>query len=551
MRGFSHKNNQRDEYSLLGRQWEVAKAVLQFILLLSWDFIRGKNGKLQRRIRARWLVAKLVELGPTFIKIGQVLSTRPDLIPLEYVEELANLQDRVPPFLSEEAIRIIEEELGKKIEEIFEFFERVPLAAASLGQVHRAKLKNGKLVVVKVQRRNLDKLFEVDFKALENIIWIANLIIPGFRRYEIDLIAKDFFEILSREIDYIKEGENAERFSYNFRDNPRVVVPKVYWEYTTKRVITMEYLPGIKIDDREALIEKNIPIKPLIELGVCTYLKQLLEDGFFQSDPHPGNMAVREDGAIIFYDFGAMAEVNVLAKEQMVQTFFAILQKDTDRVLEALIQMGLIKPVGDMTAVRRLISFLLNRFLDKPLDVNAFKEISAEIYQMFEKQPFRLPPQLTFVIKALTTLDGIARTLDSNYSLLAASQPFVRNLTRSNSSGNILVVFAREGKKLLQQQLQKPPRWERAFNEFQKRLGEGELQIRCRSLEEERIAKSIYLAVKTLIYACITGFSFLNGILLASTTHQSWSLVFFCLGGLFAFLLINSLVKMSMMERFF
>lgn len=540
---------ERKRYYLFARQWDITITFLHFFSLLFLDFITKNNTSFQKRKRARWLVKKLIFLGPTFIKIGQALSTRPDLIPLEYVEEFSQLQDRVPPFLSEDAIAVIESELGNKIENLFTEFERVPIAAASLGQVHRAVLKTGEKVVIKVQRSGLEQLFKLDFQVLKLLITILNNLIPNFRKYELNLIYQEFFEILFAEIDYIKEGENADRFRFNFQNEPQVIVPIVYWQYTTKRVLTLEYLPGIKINDKEALLAKKIPIKPLIELGICTYLKQLLEDGFFQSDPHPGNMAVNDDGAIIFYDFGAMAEVKGLAREQMLQTFFAVMQKDTEQVLNTLIYMGLIEPVGDLTAVKRLISFSLSRFLDKPVDVNAFREISAEIYVMFEQQPFRLPPQLTFIIKALTTLDGIARTLDSNYSLFSASQPFIRNLTRSSNPSNILLLIAREGKNILGKQLSKPSRLENAFTQFQQRLEQGELQVRSRSLEEERIAKSIYLAIKTLIYTCLSGFSLLNAILLTSTTYKSWAVILFALTGLFSFFLLRSLLRLMVAEK--
>lgn len=535
--------------SPLARQWDITSTIVYFIWLLFLDFIQGKNSSYQKSKRARWLVRKLVKLGPTFIKIGQALSTRPDLIPLEYVEELAQLQDRVPPFLSAEAITIIEEELGDNIDNIFADFERVPIAAASLGQVHKATLKTGEKVVIKVQRKGLDELFNLDFQVLKRLISFANRFIPNVKKYELNLIYEEFFEILFAEIDYIQEGTNADRFRFNFQNDPKIIVPSVYWDYTTKKVLTLEYLPGIKINDKESLLNKEIPLKPLIELGICTYLKQLLEDGFFQSDPHPGNMAVSLDGSIIFYDFGAMTEVKGLAREQMVQTFFAVLQKDTDQVLNTLIYMGLIEPVGDMTAVKRLISFTLTRFLDKPIDVNAFREISAEIYVMFEQQPFRLPPQLTFIIKALTTLDGIARSLDPNYSLLAASQPFVRNLSRSTSPTNILLLIARQGRNLIRQQLHKPSPLESAFNQFQQRLEQGELQLRFRSFEGERINRSIYLGIKALIYGCLCGFSLINAILLLSTVYHSLALILFALTGFFAFLLVRSLIKMKIAEK--
>ncbi|MBL1209240.1 AarF/ABC1/UbiB kinase family protein [Geminocystis sp. GBBB08] len=536
-------------YSPFQRQWDIFLVALQFSWFIFIDFINQNNSRRHYHKRAKWLVKKLIKLGPTFIKIGQALSTRHDLIPIEYVEELSKLQDRVPPFLSENAITIIEEELGDKLDNLYNEFHRVPIAAASLGQVHLATLKTGEKVVIKVQRRGLEKLFKLDFQVIKTLINFGDRFLPGFKKYQLKLIYQEFFEILFAEIDYIKEGENADRFRYNFQDDERIIVPKVYWQYTTKKVLTLEYLPGIKINDKETLETKNIPLKPLIELGICTYLKQLLEDGFFQSDPHPGNMAVSKNGSIIFYDFGAMAEVKGLAQEQMVQTFFAMLRKDADQVLETLIYMGLIEPVGDMTAIRRLISFSLTRFLDKPVDINAFREISTEIYLMFEQQPFRLPPQMTFIIKAITTLDGIARNLDPQYSLMSASQPFFRRISRSTPPNNIFLMIARQGQILMEKQWKKPSRLETTIQNFQEKLEQGELQIRIRSLENERITKSIYLAIKTLIYSCLAGFSLLNGILVVSTVYHSWAVILFGFTGLFTFLLLRSLITLILSEK--
>ena len=473
------------------------------------------------------------------------------MIPLEYIQEFSQLQDRVPPFLSEEAIAIVEEELGKSVYVLFKEFERVPLASASLGQVHQATLYTGEKVVVKVQRRALEQLFNLDFEVLHSLIRLGNQFFPGFKKYELESIYQEFFKLLFNEIDYIHEGKNAERFRENFQNYPRVIVPKVYWQYTTKRVLTLEYLPGIKINDRDSLVANGIDTDGIIQLGICAYLKQLLEDGFFQSDPHPGNMAVTQDGQIIFYDFGTMAEIKALAKEQMIQTFFAVLSKDADRVLEMLVYMGLIKPVSDMTPVKRLIRFLLEKFRDKPVDIREFEEIGTEIYIMFEQQPFRLPPQMTFILKSLTTLDGIARALDPQYNLLAASQPFVRSIATSANKGNILVAIARQTKDFIQHKLQQPSRLERLLQSFESRLEQGELQIRIRALESERTLKIIYLALKTLIYGILTGFSLLCGLMLISTAYSKWAVILFGLAGLFCLYLCRSLITLSIQEKLY
>ena len=538
-------------YSPLKRQWDILWVTLQLGLHLTWDLVFGQNSSHQRHRRAHWLVGKLVHLGPTFIKIGQALSTRPDLLPLEYIDEFSRLQDRVPPFLSEEAMEIIEAELGKPVELLFQDFERVPLASASLGQVHKAILKSGEEIVVKVQRRGLRRLFNLDFQVLHSLIRFGNRFIPGFKKYDLELIYQEFFELLFQEIDYLQEGKNADRFRENFQNYPHVLVPKVYWQYTTRKILTLEYLPGIKINDREALIKKGINPDHIIQRGISSYLKQLLEDGFFQSDPHPGNMAVNPQGDLIFYDFGTMAEIKTLAKDQMIQTFFAVLRKDADQVLEMLVYMGLIEPISDMTPVKRLVSFLLEKFRDKPIDVKAFEEISSELYIMFEQQPFRLPPQMTFIVKSLTTLDGIARALDPQYNLLAASQPFVRKIATSNSEGNMLTTIARQTKNFITRQLQKPSRLELKIQNFESRLEQGDLQIRIRALESERTLKIIYLALKTLIYTFLTGFSLLGAILLLSSIYSKWAIILFGLTGLFSLFLLKSLVKLALQEKLY
>ncbi|MBE9222120.1 AarF/ABC1/UbiB kinase family protein [Cyanobacterium stanieri LEGE 03274] len=540
---------ERNNYSPFQRQWQIFNIALRFTFYLFKDFCLQKNSSFQRHKRAQWLVNKLIELGPTFIKIGQALSTRPDLIPIEYIDELSKLQDRVPAFSSQEAIALIEAELNTSVYSIYQEFEPIPIAAASLGQVHWAKLRTGEEVVIKVQRKGLDKLFNLDFQVLKQIITMGNRILPGFKKYELNLVYQEFFELLFSEIDYINEGKNAERFRENFKKDPKIVAPKVYWQYTTAKILTLEFLPGIKINDKETLQKKGIALKPLIETGICSYLKQLLEDGFFQTDPHPGNMAVREDGAIIFYDFGTMAQVKGLAQEQMIQTFFAILRKDTDKVLDMLIYMGLIERVSDMTAVKRLISFLLEKFRDKPVDVNAFQEISTEIYVMFEQQPFRLPPQMTFIVKALTTLDGIARNLDPEYNLMAASQPFIKNIVSAGNRGNLLVTIFNQTKIFIQEKINKPSSLESFMQDFQGKLDGGELQIKVRSLETERIFKNIYLALKTILYGSLMGFSLLNAILIASTIYSQWAFFLFGLTGLFALFFLRSIITLTLQER--
>jgi predicted unusual protein kinase regulating ubiquinone biosynthesis (AarF/ABC1/UbiB family) len=535
--------------SSLVRQFEIFTVAGQLLLFLGWDKLQDKNSSQQRQKRAIWLVQQLIHLGPTFIKIGQAMSTRPDLIPLEYVQEFSKLQDQVPEFSSQEAIAVIESELNNSLFGLYQEFEPTPLASASLGQVHKARLYTGEDVVVKVQRPGLENLFKLDFKVLKELINLANFWVSWVRKYRLKEIYQEFFTLLYQEIDYIHEGHNADRFRENFSYDSRIIVPKIYWRYTTKRVLTMEYAPGIKIDDRQGMEAYHINKDKVIELGICSYLKQLLQDGFFQSDPHPGNMAVTKEGKLIFYDFGTMAEVKSIAKDQMMRTFFAVLRKDTDEVVETLVYMGLIEQMSDMTPVKRLVAFLLEKFRDKPIDIRAFEQLGTELYIMFEQQPFRLPPQMTFIIKSLTTLDGIARALDPQYNLLAASQPFIKKITLSNNGkGNIIGGLAKQTKDFIQYQFQKPSGTELAIKRLEERIELGELQVRVKSIGSDRSLKRIYSAIKCLIYACLMGFSLLGTILLIGV-YQGGAIALGCFSLFWLIILLKSLINLAIREK--
>jgi predicted unusual protein kinase regulating ubiquinone biosynthesis (AarF/ABC1/UbiB family) len=539
---------QRPKYSPVARQIDIFGSAAKLLFYLWWDKTVANNAPKHRYRRAQWLVGTLLDLGPTFIKVGQALSTRADLLPLEYVQALGQLQDRVPAFSSDEAIALIESELGNSIHTLYRDFDHFPLASASLGQVHKARLHTGEDVVVKVQRPGLETLFNLDFEVLHRLVRFSQRYLPGIRKYDLEAIYHEFFDLLYKEIDYIHEGKNAEQFQQNFLGYPRVSVPKVYWRYTTRKVLTLEYVPGIKIDDRQTLEACNINAKEIIQLGICCYLKQLLQDGFFQSDPHPGNMAVSQDGNLIFYDFGTMAEVKPIAKDQMIKTFFAVLRKDTDEVVNTLTYMGLIEPMADMRPVRRVVSFMLDKFTEKPIELQAFDQLRGEIYLMFEQQPFRLPAQMTFILKSLTTLDGIARTLDPEYNLLAASKPFIKSLV-SKEKGNIVGELAKQARNFIRHKFQQPNATEIYLRRLESRIEQGELQLRVSSIESDRTLNRINLAIKSLIYACLTGFTLLAGTVLLLGPHVNWAIAAFTVSALWFLVLLRSLIDLTVKEK--
>lgn len=542
---------QKSTKSPLARQVNVSVSAARLGIYLWLDSAGFQRSTADREKRAQWLLETLVQLGPTFIKIGQALSTRADLLPLEYVRALVKLQDQVPQFPSEQAIAIVEEELGGPISQFYKEFDQEPIAAASLGQVHRAMLYSGEEVVVKVQRPGLKQLFDVDFQVLDKLVKFAKQRLRGLQNFDLEAIYQEFSTILYREIDYVQEGMNADRFRQNFEDHEYILVPKIYGDLTTRRVLTMEYMPGIKVNDRRSLEAIGINPKDINHIGICAYMKQLLQDGYFQADPHPGNMAVRSDGKLIFYDFGMMAEVQAINKNQMVQTFFAVLRKDTDQVVQTLVEMGLVEPMSDMTPVRRIVKLLLEKFTDKPVEMQAFRSVRNELYAVFEEQPFRLPARLTFIIKALTTLDGVARDLDPQYNLLVAAKPFVKSLatTGIQNRGSGLGELARQAKSYVSYQIQKPNPAEAAIMRLEQRLEDGELEIRVQALDTERSIRTLHLLVRSLMYACLTGFATLCGVILLVGKLKGGAVLAFVVAGVMAVLLLRSMVKLKLREQ--
>jgi predicted unusual protein kinase regulating ubiquinone biosynthesis (AarF/ABC1/UbiB family) len=492
----------------------------------------------------------MLDLGPVFIKIGQSLSTRIDLLPKEYVEAFSELQDRVPPFKNEEAATIVEVELGKPLFVIYRDFCPEPLASASLGQVHKARLHTGEEVVVKIQRPGLKKLFDLDYIAIQKLLALFRRL-GWFKSWKLEEIYHEFFAILYQEIDYIQEGKNADRFRHNFQDQPRVIIPKVYWQYSTSKVLTLEYVPGIKVDDRAALEACEIDPKEINQFGIYCYLRQLLQDGFFHADPHPGNIAVSKKGELIFYDFGMMAEVPSLSKDQMVKTFFAVLKKDTNEVINTLTNMGLLEPVNDMAPVKRLLKFVLDRFTEKPLNLQEFEAIKREVYAVFEQQPFRLPAKMTYILKSLATLDGLARILDPEYNLTAAAQPFLQSITAKNK-GNLMGELFKQARSFISYQLNQPSRSELLFLRLEERIERGELEVQIRSIETERLLKRLNLALKALVYVCIGGFSVAIGVLLllfGTGKYVGWIILLFCLGAFCLLSVLRLLLTLNLKER--
>ncbi len=538
---------QRAKYSHQARQFDIFTAAIGLGLNVLRDWLLPTKNPRYHRRQAQKLVNTTIALGPTFIKIGQSLSTRVDFFPPIYTEALSQLQDRVPAFSTVEAIRIIETELGADIDTLFAEFDRVPIAAASLGQVHRARLRTGASVVIKVQRPGLQQLFELDFDVIEKLLWWIDRLLPQKRSIELRAIYQEFFTLLFQEINYTNEGQNADRFRANFRESKLVIAPEIHWKYTTDKVLTMSYLPGIKIDDRVKLEACGFNPKQINQLGICCYLKQLLVDGFFQADPHPGNMAIMADGKLVVYDFGMMAELKHISTDRMIETFWAVMKKDGVAVTNNLIELGLIEQVEDMQPIKRVIEFMLERFTDRPVDIKEFEQIKSEITTLFVQQPFQMSPEMSFILKALSTLDGIARTLDPDYNLVVAAQPFIRSVAIAER-GNIVGKLSRQAANYLKHKLTQPSANKLLIRNLEQQLEQKELELSIQSRTADRSIKRLYLVIHNLGYLCLTGLSAIAAFLL-TPTYPTWSVYLFGLAALGGLIWLLSLLNLAIKAR--
>ncbi len=532
-----------------------------FVLMLMADIWRNSKPwtyaggfteaklKARRRTQAVWIRETLLELGPTFIKVGQLFSTRADIIPTEYVEELSKLQDKVPAFSYEQVERIVEQDLGKPISQLYRSFDPIPLAAASLGQVHKAQLHSGEEVVVKVQRAGLRQLFDIDLDIAKGIArYFQNHPEWGKGRDWMGIHA-ECCKILYEEIDYINEGRNADTFRRNFRGYDWVRVPRVYWRYASLRVLTLEYMPGIKISHYEALEAAGLDRKLLANLGARAYLQQLLNDGFFHADPHPGNIAVSPEGALIFYDFGMMGRVRSDIREKLMQLFFGIAQKSGDRVVTALVELGALSPTDDMGPVRRSVQYMLDHFMDQPFENQSVAEITDDLYEIAYDQPFRFPATFTFVMRAFSTLEGVGKGLDPEFNFMEVAKPFAMQIMTSGNSfeGNsFLDELGRQAAQVSTTALGLPRRIEDTIDKLER----GDLRIRVRSTETDRALRRLSSIQLGSNYAMLIGtFTLSATILLVS--DKVWlailvALVAVAIGVAF----IRLLMRLDRFERF-
>ena len=374
------------------------------------------------------------ELGPTFIKLGQILSSRPDLIPQDFAEEFKKLQDKVPPFSGAESKKHIEEELNVKTEEIFSFFEETPTAAASIAQVHNATLITGERVIVKVQRPGLRQMLESDISIL---FYLANLIeryLPHGKLYNPTGIVEEFSRTIRRELNFNLEGSNAVKFKNNFERDDTVYIPAIYWDYTTKDILTMERIEGIPIHEIKKLEEAGYNKKLIAKNGANAFLRQILEFGIFHADPHPGNFLIMENNKIGIVDFGIVGKIDDDIMESLANTFLSLIELDYDKLIHEYIRLGLLTEDVDTKAFKNDLQDLIDPYYGKALRQIQVGKILTDVLQLAINYKARVPNDLILLGKTLITIEGLARALDPDILILEEAKPFAMELIRKRMS---------------------------------------------------------------------------------------------------------------------
>ncbi len=434
---------------LWGRFFRVFLAFLGFGLGLCWDIAWGQKGQ-RFPARAAQLRRILTALGPTYIKVGQALSTRPDLVRADLLEELVKLQDQLPPFSNDVAYAIIERELGKPVSEVYASLSESPVAAASLGQVYQGRLHSGEEVAVKVQRPDLMETITRDLRLLRLLAgWFGDWL-PLQLGNDLVAIVDEFGTKLFEEIDYLHEAHNAERFAAYFADDPKVKAPAIYWRYSSRRVLTMEWIHGIKLTDIAKIQAAGLDTDELVRIGVMSGLRQLLEFGFFHADPHPGNLFATYDGRMAYIDFGMMDQLDLTTKEYLVDSVVHLINRDYEALGQDYVKLGFLAPNTQMEPIVKALEAVLGDILTEKVKDFNFKVVTDRFSQVMYDYPFCLPAKFALIIRSVVTQEGVALSLNPEFRIVQVAYPYVarRLLTDESESlrRRLVEVLFKDGK---------------------------------------------------------------------------------------------------------
>ncbi len=515
----------------------VVRFGLQIWRLNKTKRFRNKERQAEKQSRLYTKQAKeftqvATEMGGLIIKLGQYISAQIGMIPKEYLDELSKLQDTVAPVPTGQILAELERELGASPEAIFADFDQTPIAAASLGQVYRARLKSGEDVAVKVLRPGIEDIIAIDLKTLKDALRLVSRYTSIGSYMDVDMFYDEFRGTLLDELDFMKEGANAESFQRNLLENMTVDIPGIYWDYTTSKVLTMEFMQGVKVSELDQLEALHIDREELASNLIGIYAQMILRDGFFHADPHPGNVLVREDGIILLLDFGMVGSVSERMRESFIDFGIAVVTNDSEKAVAALRQLGFIRPNIDVSAFAKNFMTLFDRMMggSSRSEFRLSEAALDELGDFMRSQPFQLPSNVMFLGKAVITTLGLVTALDPDVDLVEEVKPYVEDIVGAKATGDVVSKLLEEGKSLLTSII---PTARKAVSVLDK-MDSGELSVRVSAAQEQRLAVNQENQTKRIVRSIIGAALFVSGILLLpQPSYEIFAYILLVLGGLF------------------
>ncbi|WP_396611742.1 ABC1 kinase family protein [Haloferax sp. S1W] len=503
--------------------WRFLVVIYQFFPLIvaytrdrrKYVFFGGRRrvSSETRRKRADILLESLLTLGPTFIKLGQLLSTRPDILPPEYIDVLGRLQDDVPPAPWPESKEVLEAELGP-VDEAFDSFDTDPISGASLGQVYVAEYE-GEKVAVKIRRPGIEALVEADLRAIRWLLPLLMRFIGQSRAFSLENLADEFAKTIREEMDYDEEARTLREIQENFEGNDTIVIPEPIDERSDDRVLTMEYLPGTKINDVAALDELGIDRTELATNLQRTYLQMIVQDGVFHADPHPGNLSVMDDGRIIFYDFGMHGKVDPFIQEKIVEFYIAVANQDVDAILDTLIEMGTLSPTVDRQVMGDVMELAIADARGDDIEQYRVNQILEQVESTIYEFPLRLPRNLALVLRVAGVVEGVCVTLDPNFDFIAVATEYLTEQGyREESVQKIIENVGDQGQKTAQSLFRVPPKLERVLD----RADRDNLTVNVRLEDSRGVLDKL---ARRLVYGIFLSFGFVSTIIVYTLEPQN------------------------------
>ena len=524
----------------LNRSRQIARALLSH----GWDFLRNNEEReagpkfVAAHTRPLHLRLALEELGTTFIKLGQILSTRADLLPPEYLVELRKLQDSAPPVAFEEIQQAIVSELGQPIEKLFAEFDPAPLAAASIGQAHAATLWDGTAVVVKVRRPGVVEQVNEDLEILKELAATASRHWDFADQYDLIGLVEEFSQTLRSELDYIREGHSAERFASNFVTDSHIHIPRVFWDATTSRVLTLERIRGVKINDLAGLDQQGTDRPWLADYATNIVLKMVCEDGFFHADPHPGNFFIEQNGTIGLIDFGMVGVLDERTQELLAELLIGINREDADRLVDVFLDLGVTRKRIDRAFVRRDIEHLLSTYWGLPLGALKVTALLNDVYSVMRQHHLHLPPNLALLLKTVIMIEGLGVNLDPDFQFTNSLTPYTESLVlRQYSPLKWARGFGRASLDLAKLAAELPQHLRRIVTEAEN----GNLQIGMRPEGFDSVINRLEKIANRIVLGVIAA-AFINGLAVLVSVYrppgwERWGWIVFAFGFLCALLL--------------